>query len=339
MATHSTSSSEPNPGVIFEAINSYQNTAALKAAVELGLFNAIAQGASTAEEIAARCQASTRGTRILSDFLTILGLLHKEGQTYSLSPTAAAFLVSGSPVYMGGTMKFLLSDYLVGAFSDLAKTVRTGRTILDGEGTVAPDNEVWREFARSMVPLMMPAAEFLASHAPREGVLKVLDIAAGHGMFGIHCALRNPEAQVYALDWPAVLDVASENATKMGVGGRVHRIEGDAFTVDLGTDYDIVLIPNFLHHFDEPTNVAFLKRVYAALKPGGRALTLEFVPNEDRVTPPNQASFALMMLGTTASGDAFTFSELSRMAEAAGFARSEWMDVPLSPERLVISYK
>jgi ubiquinone/menaquinone biosynthesis C-methylase UbiE len=329
----------PNPGTIFETVNSYLNTAALKAAVELGLFTAISQGASTATEIAAKCGASARGTRILADFLTILGLLGKESDRYSLSPAAAAFLVADSPAYMGGTLKFLLSDYVVQAFSDLATTVRNGRTILKGQGTVEPDNEVWREFARAMVPMMMPAAQFLASHAPREGALKVLDIAAGHGMFGIHCALRNPEAQVYALDWPAVLDVADENAKKMGVGDRVHRIEGDAFTVDMGSAYDMVLIPNFLHHFDEPTNVSFLKRVYAALKPGGRVLTLEFVPNEDRVTPANQASFALMMLGTTASGDAFTFSELSRMASAAGFARSEWMDVPQSPERLVISYK
>jgi 2-polyprenyl-3-methyl-5-hydroxy-6-metoxy-1,4-benzoquinol methylase len=329
----------PNPGIIFEAINSYQNTAALKAGVELGIFTAIAQGASTAAEIGERCQASARGTRILADYLTILGFLRKEGDRYSLSRTAAVFLVADSPSYMGGTLKFLLSDYVMNAFSDLATTVRNGRTILRGQGTVEPDNEVWREFARAMVPLMMPAAQFLASHAPREGALKVLDIAAGHGMFGIHCALRNPEAQIYALDWPAVLDVAGENARKKGVADRVHRIEGDAFTVDLGSDYDIVLIPNFLHHFDEPTNVTFLKRVHAALKPGGRVLTLEFVPNEDRVTPANQATFALMMLGTTASGDAFTFSELSRMASAAGFARSEWMDVPQSPERLVISYK
>jgi hypothetical protein len=329
----------PNPGVIFEAINSYLNTSALKAAVELGVFTAIARGASTAKEISEKCSADPRGTRILADFLTIMQLLRKEGERYSLSPTAAAFLDVSSPAYMGGTLKFLLSDYVVGAFSDLATTVRNGRTTLAGQGTVEPDNEVWREFARAMVPLMMPAAQFLASHVSRDGALKVLDVAAGHGMFGIHCALRNPNAQVYALDWPSVLDVATENAGKMGVGGRVHRIEGDAFAVDLGSDYDIVLIPNFLHHFDEPTNVGFLKRLHAAMRPGGRVLTLEFMPNEDRVTPANQASFALMMLGTTASGDAYTFGELSRMALAAGFARSEWMDVPQSPERLVISYK
>ena len=61
---------------------------------------------------------------------------------------------------------------------------------------------------------------------------------------------------------------------------------GDAFTVDWGTGYDVALMTNFLHHFDAATCTTLLKKVAASLKPGGRIAVLEFVPNEDRISPP-----------------------------------------------------
>jgi ubiquinone/menaquinone biosynthesis C-methylase UbiE len=169
--------------------------------------------------------------------------------------------------------------------------------------------------------------------------VKVLDIAAGHGMFGIAFAQRNPRVHVVALDWPNVLEVAEGNAQAAGVGNRYTRLPGDAFDVDFGSGYDIVLITNFLHHFDVPTCEGMLKKVYDSLKEGGRALTLEFVPNEDHVTPPGAAAFSLIMLGTTPSGDAYTPSQLESMAASAGFKKTEVHDLPPTMQRLAISYK
>jgi hypothetical protein len=105
--------------------------------------------------------------------------------------------------------------------------------------------------------------------------------------------------------------------------------------VDLGSGYDLVLLPNFLHHFDHATNVKLLKRVRAALKPGGRVATVEFVPNEDRVSPASAAAFSMMMLGSTESGDAYTFKELDAMFRDAGFGESTAQE--LGPETLVLT--
>ena len=149
--------------------------------------------------------------------------------------------------------------------------------------------------------------------------MHVLDIAAGHGLFGIEIAKQNPQARVTGLDWAPVLRVALENARKAGVHDRYNMLPGSAFEVDFGGPYDAVLLTNFLHHFDKPTNVSLLKKVRAALKPGGRAATLEFVPNEDRVSPPMPAAFSMTMLTTTAAGDAYTLSELTAMYNDAGF--------------------
>lgn len=324
---------------IFGALNAYQLSAALRGAIELDLFTAIAEGVTDAAAIAERCQASERGCRILCDFLTVQGLLTKSDGKWGLTPESALFLDRRSPAYLGGTVRFLHTPELINASSDVAGLVRKGATLMGEEGTVSHDNRIWVDFARAMAPLVMPAAMEIAEIVAQDGAapISVLDIAAGHGFFGIHIAKRNPQARITAVDWAAVLEVARENAQQAGVSDRLNTLAGSAFDVDFGKDHDIVLLTNFLHHFDRETCVTLLKKVRAALKPGGRAITLEFIPNPDRVSPPIHAAFSFMMLVSTRSGDAYTFAELESMFAEAGFASSEMRELRQSPERLVIS--
>lgn len=200
---------------------------------------------------------------------------------------------------------------------------------------------MWVEFARSMAPMMGLPAQLIAKLLRAEAgpKWKVLDIAAGHGLFGIAIAQHNPNAEIVALDWPNVLQVAKENAQAAGVSSRYGLLSGSAFEVDYGSGYDLVLLTNILHHFDVPTCETMLRKVHTALGPGGRAVTLEFVPNEDRVSPPLVASFNMMMLGATPGGDAYTFSEYDRMFRNAGFSRSELHPLPPSIEQVILSYK
>jgi hypothetical protein len=327
----------PNPGLIFDTMTRYQHTMALKGAIELEIFTHIGDGATSAAEIAKRAKASERGTRILCDFLTIMGFLTKQDGAYGLTPESAVFLNKKSPAYMGSIAGFLTNDNMLNSFRDVAGLVRKGGTLLDGEGTVETENPIWVEFARTMVPIVILPAKMAAATVGGTGPKKVLDIAAGHGMFGISVAEHNPLAEIVGLDWKNVLEVALENAKRAGITDRYKTIPGSAFDVDLGSGYDLVLIPNFLHHFDAPTNVALLKRLRAAMNPGGQVATVEFVPNEDRVTPPQAASFSMMMLGGTPGGDAYTFAELDGMFRAAGFGSSAMQDLAPSPERLVLT--
>jgi ubiquinone/menaquinone biosynthesis C-methylase UbiE len=169
--------------------------------------------------------------------------------------------------------------------------------------------------------------------------LRVLDIAAGHGMYGITIAQQNPKAQITAMDWPAVLEVAKENAEKAGVGARYTTRPGSAFEADLGEDYDLVLLTNIFHHFDKPTCVQLMRRVHNALRTEGQAVTLEFVPNEDRVSPPTEAAFSLQMLLGTDAGDAYTLSEYQEMFREAGFPETTLHPLPAMPEEVMISEK
>jgi SAM-dependent methyltransferase len=328
----------PSAEIVFDTLFAYQKSAALKTAIDLELFTAIDEGARTAAGIAARTNVSERGARILCDYLTVNKLLAKSDGMYQLVPESAAFLSKRSPAYLGTIANFLLRPELKNNFENLTDAVRRGGVGPHGDDIVSTENPVWIEFARSMMPMMMPAAEAIAERLASSDSMKVLDIAAGHGAFGLALARRSPKAEIVAVDWAPVLGLAEQHAEAAGVHDQYRTIAGDAFTVDYGSGYDVVLVTNFLHHFDAATNTNLLKKIHAALKPGGRVAVLEFVPNPDRVSPPMPAGFSLTMLAQTAGGDAFTFAELRGQMVDAGFHDVEAHGLP-TPQTLLIARK
>ena len=319
--------SAASPELFVDTMFAYQRPAAVKAALDLELFTAIADGAHTAADIAAACRTPLRGIRILCDYLVTIGFLTKAGDRYDLTQDSAAFLSKRSPTYLGSIAEFLYSPRLTGFMTRLTDTIRRGG--LDGESMVDTENPSWVQFARAMAPMQMPPAHGIAALlGDWTGPLRVLDLAAGHGIFGIVVAQRYPQAEIVAQDWAPVLEVARENAEAMGVSNRCRMLPGDAFTVDFGTGYHVALVTHFLHHFDRATNVTLLKKVHAALEPGGRVIVLEMVPNDDRISPPTPARFSLTMLATTPQGDAYTFPELRGMLTDAGFRDATLHEVP-----------
>lgn len=331
----------PSPVLFFQTITAYQHSGALRGAIELDLFSAIAESGSTAAEVAQRCNATERGTRILCDYLTVLGFLTKQGDRYYLTSSSATFLNKNSPAYAGGAVEFLLSDHLTQGFANVAAAVRKGGSTYGADDATAPEHPMWLSFARGMGWLMMPAAQALAEMVQLDPArdTKVLDIAASHAVWGLSFAQRHPRALVVALDWAPVLQVARENAARMQLTGRFSTIEGSAFEVDFGRDYDLILLPNFLHHFDAPTCVQLLRKCHAALRQDGRVAIVEFVPNPDRVSPPEAATFSLVMLVSTEHGDAYTLAELEQMLEEAGFTAAEQSVLPPGVSTAVVAKK
>ena len=335
-----TAKARPNPEFIFETLNAYQQTAALRAAIALDIFTKIGEGTGTFPALAKRCEATERGIRILCDYLVVHGFLTKHNDRYALTDDSATFLDRRSPACIASAAGFLTLPVTINAYHDLARTIRTGQPgMAEGKGSISEENPIWVEFARSMAPMVTPSAEEIAGilDAPAGKKWKVLDLAGGHGMFGITLAKRNPNAEIFAQDWGPVLAVATENARAAGVAARHHVIPGSAFEVEYGTGYDIVLITNFLHHFDAATNEKLLRKVRASLAPSGIVATLDFIPNEDRVSPPRSAGFNMMMLGMTPAGDAYTFSEYERMFRNAGFSSNELRPLQMGGHSLILS--
>jgi hypothetical protein len=325
-----------SPDLFLDAVFAYQKTAAIKAAVGLDFFTAIAQEEGDLDRVAAQSKASKRGLRILCDCLTVYGFLQKDGSRYRLTPSSEVFLTRSSPAWMGSIVDFMSAPEMMALFlDDPASFVRNGGSV--GLGNLAPNHPLWVTFAKAMVPFMAPVAEAVAAEVSRWSTAprRALDVAAGHGMFGIAVGRAIPNADITATDWKGVLEVASENARQAGISDRHRTLPGSAFDVDWGSGFDLVLLSNFLHHFDQPTCIGLLQKARKSLTSGGRVLIVEFVPNEDRVSPPFPALFSFVMLGSTPNGDAYTTPEFEEMGRRAGFSKVTVAQLPPTPQALI----
>ncbi|MGN6369382.1 MAG: methyltransferase [Phycisphaerae bacterium] len=329
----------PSPALFFETINAYQRSAALKTGIELKLFTAIGAGCTTAKGIAERCGVAEKGARVLADYLTTAGFLTKRNGEYGLTPDSAMFLDEKSQAYAGAAVEFLASPKLHANFEDLTSRVRRGGAPPEEEKALEEGHDMWVRFARGMGGLMFGPAQIVAKQVLKgsTGAMKVLDIAASHGMYGLAFAMQNPQAEVVGQDFPNVLEVAKQNAQRFGVAARYHGLPGDALKVEFGGDFDVVLLPNILHHFNVGTCEGLLRKVHGTLKPGGRAVLVEFIPNEDRVSPPVSSMFSLVMLANTAAGDAYTYPQFQSMLKNAGFGEMSFSVLGPGMQEMVIA--
>lgn len=319
---------------VYNTALAYQKTAALIAAERLDLFTHIANGRTTVPSLAGAAEASERGIRILCDFLTVIGFLTKEGNVYDLTVPSRRFLDRNSASAIGGAIEFLAAPEMISLLlEDPVGYVRRGGS--PGLANVAPDNPVWVRFAKAMIPFATNTAKRAAPHIVAAEPKNLLDIAAGHGIYGIEIARRLPNLSVTAVDWADVLAVAVENAREAGVEDRYRAIAGNAFDIALEERFDVVLLANILHHFSHDECVLLLQKASKSLSPAGRLFVIEFVPDEDRVSPPEAAAFAFWMLATTPHGDAFTLDDFEAMAIDAGFSGVAGRRLAPTPATLV----
>ena len=160
------------------------------------------------------------------------------------------------------------------------------------------------------------------------GCSRVLDVACGSGIWGIAVAEADAAARITGQDFPGVLETTKRYYEKHGVAARCDFLSGDLRTVDLGSArYDLALLGNIVHSEGEAASRALFHRIFRALRPGGRIVILDMIPNDARSGPPFAVMFALNMLVNTSAGDTYTFAEYRAWLGEAGFASVEAIDI------------
>jgi len=306
----------------------YAPTLVIEAAVHHGVFDRLDHGSRTVEQLAAETSTSTRGLTAILNVLVGLQLLTRTGDHYALTPESATFLVSTKPSFHGRFFHHM-SDQILPRWLQLSEIVRSGRpaTAVNQETDGAA---FFAEFVESLFPLSFAAASALGEHlgVARNGMLSVLDIGAGSGVWGIALAMQSPQVSIRAVDWPPVLEVTKKMAARHGVADRLTTAPGDFFAADFGRGHQVATIGHILHSEGRERSQRLLKKTFDALAPGGTISIMEFVPNDDRKGPLPALIFAVNMLVNTDSGDTFTFAEMSDWLRAAGFERPRQLDVP-----------
>jgi SAM-dependent methyltransferase len=328
---------------LFGMMQAYKVTSLLRTGVSMGVFDCLADGPMDAAAVAERLGSHPRGMRILLNALAAVGLADEDGGRFALPPGADPLLVSGRPGYLGDMVKVMSSDWEWDALKKLDGAVRHGGTVMEVHAET-PGYEYWEDFAAYAVAVARPTAHVVADAlkpwASRRDPLDVLDVACGHGLYGLTIAQRNPRARIWALDWPNVLPQVERHAEQMGLADRLNQVPGDMFEVPLGGPYDVILVTNVLHHFSERRAGELLARVAPALKPDGRLVLVGFtLGDEGPALDPAPHLFSLLMLAWTFEGEVHSVAAYDRMLAAAGYTGARRYDVPGLAFRVLVAGK
>jgi SAM-dependent methyltransferase len=305
-----------------------------------GVFDALDSGPKSLPELTAATGASARGLRAVANALVGINLLEKDRNgRYSLTPESAEFLVSGKPAFHGGIFHHM-SRSIIPAWLRLNDSVRSGKPAFSAANQTE-QSTYFEQFVTDLFPMNYPGARSLGEALDLKGAsteVRVLDVGAGAGVWGIALAQQSEFVQVTAVDLPGVLSITERMTQRFGVGPRFHFVPGDIHEVSFGSGYNAATVGHILHGDGEKRSRELLRKLYAALAPGGVIAIAEFLVNEERTGPLNGLVFAVNMLAVTENGDTFSFGEIASWLADAGFTDPRTLPIP-GPSPLILATK
>jgi ubiquinone/menaquinone biosynthesis C-methylase UbiE len=329
-----------NPERLMQFGFAYAPPLIIGAAVNSKVFDTLESDAKTIEQVSRETGASERGLRAIMNALVGLQLVKKDRRgKYSLTPESKAFLVSNKPGTLAGFFA-MAGTHLVPDWLHLSEAVRTGvpPKAVNQEAT---GPEFFSVLVENIIPMSYPAAAALGQALKLEKTrrpVRVLDIAAGSGIWGIALAQQSPLVRVTAQDWAGMIPTTKRITQKFGVADRFTYVEGDVLQADFGNNYDIAILGHILHTEGEDRSRKLLKKGFDALTPGGTIAIGEWLVKHDRSGPLNGLIFAVNMLVHSERGDTFSFNEIKSWLEDAGFKKVRMLRAP-GPSPLILATK
>jgi ubiquinone/menaquinone biosynthesis C-methylase UbiE len=247
--------------------------------------------------------------------------------------------VSTKPTFFGGMIKHC-SEQLIPRWLNLNEVVATGKPVTPVNEEKS-GGEFFHEFVLDIFPMSYGAAQALAAHmnyGSSGDPVRILDLAAGSGVWGIAQAQSSPRVRVTAVDWPEVIDVTKKTAAKFGLSDRFSFIEGDLLDVSFGSGHNVATLGHILHSEGETRSRKLLAKTFAALASGGTIAVQEFLVNKERTGPVNGLFFAVNMIVNTQEGNTWSFEEIGAWLEEAGFTNPRLLDAP-GPSPLILATK
>jgi len=317
----------------------HRSSAVLFAAVDLGVFTAIADEPLGAADIARACGVDADRLHYLLEACVAEGLLSRNGDAYSNTPATDAFLVRGRPAYSANGLKY--AQDLYPAWNHLADLMRTGRPPMPPETILGDDKEKTRAFVYAMHERARGIGSVLPHLVDLKGRKKLLDVGGGPGTYSVALIQQTPGLTSTVLDVPGVLEVARELVDASGFGDRVTLMPGDYLKSSFGHGFDVALLSGMMHRETPATCLMLLKKAFDALEPGGLVIVSDvFFEDDAKTKPPFALYFALNMMLTSDEGSAHAVTEMARWASEAGFRDVNVRELPKpNPHSLVLGTK
>ena len=303
------------PGPLLETHMAFMLARLVMVATKLGVFEALAAGASTAASVAERCDTDPVATEKLLFALAAADYVVPDDGGYALTATSRKWLLRDSPTS--------LADKLVFQFDEWEWFERSEDYVRNGEPMEIHDKmppDVWNRYQRGMRSLAGAfAAEAVRRFPVPSGARDMLDIGGSHGYYSVALCRRHEQLRGVVLDLPEAIEQAAPLLAAENMGDRVVHRAGNALTEDLGTEaWDVIFTASLAHHLSDEENRDLARRAAEALRPGGVYAILEaFRPR----SPKDAGQFGALLefyFALTSQSGTWTAEEMAEWQRAAG---------------------
>lgn len=320
------------PRPILDTIVPVLQARALMAAAQHGVLEAIAKGARSSRDLASELGLDAECVTLVLRVVQSMGYVAPRDDRWALTPAGARYFGKGAVESYDAFVRYGPAQYRM--IDRLDDVLRTGRGI-DFHQTHTPDE--WEAYQRAMLDHARGFAWFVAEHLPvPEGARACLDIAGAHGLVGAELCRRHPPMRSIVLDRAEALATARGVAESGGWADVVSFREADLLEADFGSDFDVVLLCNVLHHFDAPANARTLTRARGAMKPGAVVGIFEIEPPELHAAPEASADAFALYFRITSTSTCFRGRDYLEWLSSAGFRDARVVRSVKMPSRMLV---
>ncbi len=303
----------PDPDLIYGLYADGFKGQIVRLALLVDVFTPLALGPADARTVAHACRCDESVIRVLLDYLSSLQLLHRRGDTYALTRTAATFLVRGQRTYAGG---WVLAETDSKMWDAMLQTLRSGQ---HSYGIDFPwSQDAWLESFRLSRPTESLEMWRAAGIEPgKRTALRVLDLACGCAIKSLVLAQADPTAHITCIDSAEVLEVTRDLADRLHVLPQVTFMPGQLPELNLGEGcYDATLLSQITYSLTPSQNTEIFRRVYKALSPHGILLIDAIMTSNE---PSESAALVSLLMHTISGGTTYSFAEYRKCLEEVGF--------------------
>jgi len=312
-----------NPNDIIELANAFRSSRVLLTAFELDLFSVLGNERKSSAEVSVALKTDSRATDRLMNALTAIGLLEKKNGKFKNTPEAEKFLVKGKTGYMTGLGHTV---HLWRNWSSMTESVKQG-TAVEVKESVNDRGDQWLDsFIAAMHMRAKQQAPEIIAMLDLTNVENVLDVGGGPGTFAFAFVNAKQGLKAIVFDLPNVIPLTQKYIADEGFTGRVATATGDYLKDDLGNGYDLIFLSAIIHSNSPEENILLFSKCYKALNKKGQLVVLDFIMDDNRISPVAGAMFALNMLVGTKSGDTYTETEIKEWMKKTGFSGFERKD-------------
>ncbi len=318
----------PDPSPLIDIMDGFRRSKAMFAAVDMGIFDMLAEAPLSAPEIAARLGASPTGVERLLETCAALRLLDLRDGKFASTEVADVYLRRSSDRALTG---YILYSNLVlyQCWAHLEDAVREGTPRWSQTfGTDRPifehffsTPEKMRTFTMGMHGLGLTTSPAVVSAFDLSSFHTLADLGAATGHLVIAACETWPNLQGIVFDLDKILPLAEEHIAASPAHNRIATCSGDFFSGEL-PPADLFALGRILHDWGEEKIRLLLRRIFDALPAGGALLIAEKLVCEDRSGPLNAHLQSLSMLIVT-EGKERSLSEYTVLLREAGFTRVE----------------